>query len=156
MVVAVGLTCGVLGCDLTEGGEDPRLLGSWVAQDLFVDGVSVKAQLNAQYDVLVLTLREGANGGEFFSIVGRRDGTPQDLFVQGSFDVDGDELTLFPDHGAPIEFTSSFPDSSASRLYLAAEEGSSEDNFLDLIRFPIQGAVDRLEMVLSKEEPSKN
>lgn len=150
-VLTVGLVLGVAGCDLAEEDEDlSPFLGSWVTQDLSVDGISVKAQLDAQYDRLVLTLREGARGGEFFSIVGREEGAKEDLFVQGTFDVDANELRLFPDTGPQVEFDAGIPDSSGARLRLSAEEGASEDRFLDLIQLPVQGAVDRLEISLAK------
>lgn len=149
-VMVTGLIYVAAGCDLTDEEQDlGPLLGSWEAQDLTVDGVSVKAQLDAQYDRLVLTLREGAEGEEFFTIVGREEGTTEDLFVQGTFEVDANELTLFPDRTSPIEFDTALPDSSGSRLTLSAEEGASEDLFLELIQLPIQGAVDRLEIRLS-------
>lgn len=154
-VLAIGLICVVGGCDLTgEEGDLSLLLGSWVAQDLAVDGISVKAQLDAQYDRLVLTLREGANGGEFFTIIGREEGTKEDLFVRGTFDLDGKELTLFPEKGPQIEFDRAVTDSSGTRLTLSTEEGASEDLFLELIQLPIQGAVDRLELRLSKGRTS--
>jgi hypothetical protein len=154
-VLAVGLIFVAAGCDLTDEEEDIGLfLGSWVAQNLTVDGISVKAQLDAQYDRLVLTLREGANGGEFFTIIGREEGATENLFVQGTFDRDGKELTLFPNEAPQIEFDRAVTDSTGTRLTLSTEEGASEDLFLELIQLPIQGAVDRLELRLSKGRPS--
>lgn len=151
-IVLAGLMCVLGGCDLVGEEEPPKLLlGAWQTENLSVDGVSVKAQLNAQYDRSVLTLREGAEGGEFFTMVGRTDGAEEDLFVQGTFEVDSDEeLTLFPDKRPQVEFDYAVPDSSRPDLRLSAEEGASEDRFLKLIRLPIQGAVDRVEMHLSK------
>jgi len=150
-VLTMGLVLGGAGCDLAEEDEDlGPFLGSWVTQDLSVDGISVEAQLDARYDRLVLTLREGARGGEFFSIVGREEGATEDLFVQGTFNVDANELRLSPDTGLQVEFVAEIPDSSGARLRLTAEEGASEDRFLELIQLPIQGAVDRLEISLAK------
>lgn len=151
IVLLIGLVCTLAGCDLAmEEKEFRPLLGSWRTTDLSVDGISVKAQLNAQYTRLVFTLRQGANGGEYFTIIGRDEGAKEDLFVQGTFDVNGDELDLFPDHGPQVEFDYAIPDSAGSRLQLTAEEGASEDLFLQLIQVPIQGAVDQLEIKLSK------
>lgn len=139
------------GCDLAgEDADLQPLLGSWRTTDLSVDGISVKAQLDAQYDRLVLTLREGTEGGEYFTIIGREDGAQEDLFVQGTFDADPGELNLFPDNGPQIEFDYAVSDSSDARLLLGAEEGASEDLFIELLRLPIQGAVDRLELRLAK------
>lgn len=150
-VLVIGTLYVAAGCDLTDDQEDlSLLLGSWEVQDLTVDGISVKAQLDAQYDQLVLTLRKGAEEREFFTITGRKKEATESLFVQGTFEVDDNELTLFPDQASPIEFDSVTPDSSGSRLTLSTEEGASEDLFLELIQLPIQGAVDRLEIRLSK------
>lgn len=150
-VLVIGTLYVAAGCDLTDGQEDlSLLLGSWEVQDLTVDGISVKAQLDAQYDQLVLTLRKGAEEREFFTITGRKEEATESLFVQGTFEVDDNELTLFPDQTSPIEFDGVTPDSSGSRLTLSTEEGASEDLFLELIQLPIQGAVDRLEIRLSK------
>jgi len=104
----------------------------------------------------VLTLREGADGGEFFTIIGREEGATEDLFVRGTFDLDGKELTLFPGEGPQIEFDRAVTDSSGTHLTLSTEEGASEDLFLELIKLPIQGAVDRLELRLSKGQASTN
>jgi len=50
-VLALWLILAAAGCDLTDEEENIDLfLGSWVTQDLTVDGISVKAQLDAQYD----------------------------------------------------------------------------------------------------------
>lgn len=150
-ILAAGLICALVGCDLAKEEEDIRpLLGSWQAQNLTVDGVSVKAHLDAQYETLVLTLREGASGGEFFTILGQEEGTSEDLTVQGTFQLDDNELTLFPREGPAVEFDDVVPDSSGSRLRLSAEEGASEDLFLDLIQLSLQGAVDRVEIRLSR------
>jgi len=139
------------GCDLAGEDADLRpLLGSWRTTDLSVDGISVKAQLDAQYDRLVLTLREGSEGGEYFTIIGREDGNQEDLFVQGTFDSDADELDLFPENSPQIEFDYAVSDSSDPHLQLSAEEGASEDLFIELLQLPIQGGVDRLELRLSK------
>lgn len=141
----------VSGCDLAGEDADLRpLLGSWRTTDLSVDGISVKAQLDAQYDRLVLTLREGSEGGEYFTIIGREDGNREDLFVQGTFDADADELDLFPESSPQIEFDYAVSDSSDPQLQLSAEEGASEDLFIELLQLPIQGGVDRLELRLSK------
>jgi hypothetical protein len=156
-VLALWLILAAAGCDLTDEEENIDLfLGSWVTQDLTVDGISVKAQLDAQYDRLVLTLREGADGGEFFTIIGREEGATEDLFVRGTFDLDGKELTLFPGEGPQIEFDRAVTDPSGTHLTLSTEEGASEDLFLELIKLPIQGAVDRLELRLSKGQASTN
>lgn len=150
-VLVAGLICVLAGCDLAGEEEDlSPLLGSWRTQDLTVDGVSVKAHLDAQYDQLVLTLREGAAGGESFTIIGQVEGTSEDLTVQGTFQLDNNELTLFPCEGPQVEFDNVVSDSSGSRLTLSAEEGASEDLFLELIQLSLQGAVDRVEIRLSK------
>lgn len=157
MALLLGLTCVGAGCDLTEEEEDfGPLLGSWRLTGLSVDGTSLKAQLEAQYDQLVLTLRKGAASREFFTIIGSDDGRPKDLVVQGTFQVNGDELDLYPDHGPQVEFDYAVTDSLNSRLQLSAEEGASEDLFLELIHFLIQGDVDRLELRLSKDGGSKD
>lgn len=150
-VLVAGLICVLVGCDLAGEEEDlGLLLGSWRAQDLTVDGISVKAQLDAQYEQLVLTLREGATGGEFFTLIGQEEGTSEDLTVQGTFQLDDDELTLFPREGPQVEFDEVTSDSLGSRLTLRADEGASEDFFLDLIQFSLQGAVDRIQIRLAK------
>lgn len=156
-LVLAGLIWGLVGCDLAGSEADLDLLaGSWRVEALSVDGISMKAQLDAQYNLLVLTLRESADGHEFFSMVGREEGRGRTLLVQGSFLLDSsdDELTLLPNDGSQVEFDYAVPDSSRSRLHLRAEEGRSEDRFLELIQFPIQGAVDRLDLRLSNSEPS--
>ena len=155
ILLMAGLVCTLVGCDLAGEEEDLRpLLGSWQAQDLTIDGVSVKAQLDAQYDPLVLTLREGASGGEYFTMIGQVEGTSEDLTVQGTFRLDDNELTLFPNMGPQVEFDSVVPDSSGTQLTLSAEEGASEDLFLEFIRFSLDGAVDRVEVRLSKGSAS--
>ena len=152
-MVAIGLVWTLAGCDLTDVEEDVEpLLGSWRVINLSVDDISVKEQLDTQYDRLVLTLRQGARGGEFFTLLGRTDGTQEDLFRQGRFDVDNDELDLYPDNGPQVEFDYAIPDSLGSRLQLTAEEGASEDQFLQLIEVPIQGAVDRVDVSLSRRQ----
>lgn len=170
LAVLVGVVLLLPGCDLAEEEDLGRLAGSWQVTGLSVDGTSVTAQLDAQYDRLVLTLRRGADGRDFFSLTGRREGEGGVRTVQGTFDKDGSELTLRPRQGSgtsghgtlpgPIEFDyavssseeppSSGGQSSALFLELRAEEGRSEDALLDLIRLPIQGAVDRARVHLSK------
>ena len=151
VVLVVGMACAMVACDLAGEGEDLRpVLGSWRAQDLTVDGLSVKAHLDARYEQLVLTFREGASGGEFFTLLGQQEGTAEDLVVQGTFQLDDQELTLLPDEGPQVEFDNVIPDSSGTDLTLRAEEGVSEDLFLDLIRLSLQGAVDRIELRLSR------
>ena len=155
MALLLGLTCVGTGCDLTEEEEDfGPLLGSWQITGLSVNGLSVKAQLDAQYDQLVLTLRKGAESGEFFTIIGSDEGSRKDLVVQGTFEVDGNELDLYPDPGPQVEFNYAVSDSVDPRLQLSAEEGASEDLFLELIQLPIQGDTDRLELRLSKSVTS--
>ena len=155
MALLLGLTCVGAGCDLTEEEEDfGPLLGSWQITGLSVNGLSVKAQLDAQYDQLVLTLRKGAESGEFFTIIGSDEGSRKDLVVQGTFEVDGNELDLYPDPGPQVEFNYAVSDSVDPRLRLSAEEGASEDLFLELIQLPIQGDTDRLELRLSKSVTS--
>lgn len=155
--VLAGLIWGLVGCDLAGSEADLDLLaGSWRVEALSVDGISMKAQLDAQYNLLVLTLRESAHGNEFFSMVGREEGRGRTLLVQGSFLLDSsdDELTLLPNDGSQVEFDYAVPDSSRTRLHLSAEEGRSEDRFLELIQFSIQGAIDRLDLRLSNSETS--
>lgn len=151
-ILIVVLMFTLVGCDLVDEDETVEpLLGSWVTQDLSLDGISVKAQLDAEYERLVLTLRKGADAGEFFTIIGRRGGAREDLVVQGTFDADDTELTIRPDSGPTVQFDHVVSDSLNPHLQLTAEEGRSEDLFLDLIRLPIQGGVDRLEIQLSKD-----
>jgi hypothetical protein len=151
----------VPGCDLAEEKSLGRLPGSWQVTRLSVDGTSVTGQLNVQYDRLVLTLRRDADGRDFFSPVGRREGDSVRT-VQGTFDKDGRELTLRPNclvGSIEVDYTisdSTGPDSTGSGstapvLELRAEEGRSEDALLDLIQFPIQGAVDQVRIRLSRE-----
>ena len=152
LVLLTTLMSALVGCDLVDDDEDfSPLLGSWVTQDLSLDGTSVKAQLDAEYERLVLTLREGADNGEFFTIIGREEGAQEDLVVQGTFDADDTELTLFPDNGPTVEFDYVVSDSLNPSLQLTAEEGRSEDLFLELIRLSIRGDVDRLDVQLSKD-----
>lgn len=145
------------GCDLAEEESLGRLPGSWQVTRLSVDGTLVTGQLNVQYDRLVLTLRRDADGQDFFSLVGRREGENRILTVQGTFDRDGRELTLKPNGLAgfiEVDYTisdSTDSGSTAPVLELRAEEGRSEDALLDLIQFPIQGAVDHVRIRLSKE-----
>ncbi len=135
------------GCDLLDDEDRDEdldlLLGSWRVQDLVVDNVSIKTQLNAQYDRLVLTLREDGSGNEFFTVIGQAEGTEQDLFVQGTFflDSDDDQITLFPDSGPSIELF--YTVSEAAGLRMRANDGDEED-FLQLLRIPVQGDVDDL------------
>jgi len=173
VAACIGLVWMLAGCDLADEDDLGELPGSWRATDLSVDGISVKEQLDTQYDRLVLTLRRGAEGGEFFTFIGREQETDDDLrrgaeggefftfigreqetdddlIVQGTFDVDGDELTLFPDTTSPIEFDYAISDTADATLRLRAEEGASEDLILDLLRLPIRGAVDRVDLYLSK------
>jgi len=144
------------GCDLAEEESLGRLPGSWQITRLSVDGTSVTGQLNVQYDRLVLTLRRDADGQDFFSLVGRREGDSIRT-VQGTFDKDGRELTLRPNSLAgfiEVDYTisdSTGSGSTAPVLELRAEEGRSEDALLDLIQFPIQGAVDQVRIRLSRE-----
>ena len=149
------------GCDLAEEESLGRLPGSWQVTRLSVDGTSVTGQLSVQYDRLVLTLRRDADGRDFFSLVGRREGDSIRT-VQGTFDKDGRELTLRPNSLAgfiEVDYTisdSTGPDSTGSgstapALELRAEEGRSEDALLDLIQFPIQGTVDQVRIRLSRE-----
>lgn len=149
LIVALMLT--LFGCDLVDENKTVEpLLGSWVTQDLSLDGISVKAQLDTEYERLVLTLREGADNGEYFTIIGRKGGAREDLVVQGTFDADETELTLRPDSEPTVQFDYVVSDSLNPHLQLTAEEGRSEDLFLDLIQLPIRGGVDRLEIQLSK------
>jgi len=150
VAACIGLVWMLAGCDLADEDDLGELPGSWRATDLSVDGISVKEQLDTQYDRLVLTLRRGAEGGEFFTFIGREQETDDDLIVQGTFDVDGDELTLFPDTTSPIEFDYAISDTADAILRLRAEEGASEDLILDLLRLPIRGAVDQVDLYLSK------
>jgi len=149
------------GCDLAEEESLGQLPGSWQVTRLSVDGTPVTAQLNVQYDRLVLTLRRDAGGRDFFSLVGRREGDSIRT-VQGTFDKDGRELTLRPNGLVGlivVDYTisdstgpdSTSSDSTAPVLELHAEEGRSEDALLDLIQFPIQGTVDQVRIRLSKE-----
>lgn len=156
LALIIGLGWVLAGCDLAGEEEEDLgpLLGSWRITGLSVDGTSVKAHLKAQYDQLVLTLRKGAANGEFFTIIGSDDGSRGDLVVQGTFEVDGDELDLYSDDGPQVEFDYAVSDSLDPRLQLSAEEGASEDLFLELIQLPIQGDVDRLELRLSKGKDS--
>lgn len=145
----------LIGCDLTEEEDLGGLSGSWQATDLSVDGTSVMPRLNAEYDRLVLTLRRGAEGEELFSFVGSREDTGSDLTAEGTFDKDGSELTLFPADTlsiGSIELDYTIVDSAGSTLQLHAEEGESERSFLQLIRLPIQGAVDQVTIRLSKNQ----
>lgn len=112
LAVLVGGFLLLPGCDLAEEEEGlGRLAGSWQVTGLSVDGTSVTAQLDAQYDRLVLTLRRGADGRDFFSLTGRREGEGGVRTVQGTFDKDGGELTLRPRQrsGTPGHGTLSSP-----------------------------------------------
>jgi len=150
-----GLLCVLGGCNLSTSEEDLNLLlGSWRVEDVSVDGISVKARLDAQYAPLVLTLRESGGDREFFTLVGQGENAERDLFVQGTFRVESeqDELLLSPNSGPFVELNYIAPDAEGSRLRLSADEGESEDRFLTLIGLPVQGEVDRLEIRLSKDD----
>lgn len=153
-LVLVSLLFVLGGCDLSSSEEDlDLLLGSWRVEDLSVDGISVKARLDARYAPLVLTFRESGGDREFFTLVGQGDNAEQDLFVQGTFRVESenDELLLSPDSGLLVELNYTAPGAEGSRLRLSADEGESEERFLTLIGLPVQGEVDRLEIRLSKD-----
>ncbi len=119
----MGLACALPACDLAETDNLAPLSGSWRATDLRVDGVSIKESFDTQYDRRVLTLRQGADGGEFFTLIGHEEAAENDLLVQGTVDVDGNELTPFPDASPPIELDYMLSDSGNATLQLRAEEG---------------------------------
>lgn len=148
------------GCDLAWEESLGKLSGSWQVTGLPIDETSVTAQLNAQYDRLVLTLHRGADGGEFFSLVGRWEGESVVLTVQGTFDRDGSgesgsgEITLTPNSGSsagPIEADYVISSPSVPMLELCARAGRSEEALLNLIQFPAQGAIDETCIRFSKE-----
>lgn len=148
ILIAAG-TLLLAGCDLNDDREMdlPQLLGSWVITDLVVDNVSFTAQLDAQYEVLVLTLRESAAGSNFFTIIGQTDGTEADLFVQGRFSIDSDddEISLLPDADPIVRFGYRFV--GTDQLQFDADPGDEED-LLAILKIPVQGSVDALRMNL--------
>jgi len=154
--VAVALPLLILGmvatgCDLSGEETPPGLLGSWQVQDLTTDGQSLREQLNARYNRLVITFRSDSGGEQFYSIIGEPE-SGEPLEVQGTLDIDEGEVTLFPSPSStiaqPIDF--SFQIIGESTLELrSVENGSNEERFLQLIQLQAQGNVDRLVMGLS-------
>lgn len=152
-LVLMGSIFLLFGCDLAGEEDLGRLPGSWQVTDLSVDETSVTAQLDARYDRMVLTLRRGAEGEEFFSLAGHRQGEGGVRTVQGTFDKDDGELTLTTNDVSPtasIEVNYTISETTAPVLELRADEEEG-DALLNLIQFSIQGAVDQVHIRLSKE-----
>lgn len=143
----------VAGCDLSDDvdleKDLPRLVGAWRVTDIVVDSASIRAQLNAQYEQLALTLRESGGGSNFFTIIGQADDSKADLFVQGRFSIDSqdDEISLIPDNNPISRFEYLFLGSEKIRL--VADPGDEED-FLDTVRIFVQGTVDDLHVDLER------
>lgn len=154
--VATGLSLLILGmvptgCDLSGEETPPGLLGSWQVQDLTTDGQSLREQLNARYNRLVITFRSDSGGEQFYSIIGEPE-SGEALEVQGPLDIDEGEVTLSPSPSSPISqpIDFSFQIIGESTLELrSVENGTNEEQFLDLIQLQAQGNVDRLVMGLS-------
>lgn len=155
LVCAILIAAGSLllgGCDLTNGNREadlPQLLGSWKIANVVVDDVSFKAQLDAQYENLVLTLRESGGGANFFTIIGQAEGADADLFVQGRFSIDSedDEISLIPDADPVVRFDYTLLGST--ELQFDADSGNEED-VLAILRIPVQGSVDALRLALTQ------